>query len=219
MRSSPTTGISPSASWQTGNRAANRRYLEALHEVSLALMRRLDVADVLNTIVRRAGELLETAHGFVALVSEDGTSLEFMTGSGVYDTAGTTAVESGEGIAGVVWQTGEPVMVADYSCWPQRRMAPSTAPIRATIGVPLVSHDRVIGVLSLAYTEGGGHSTRRPSRRWVGSRNSPRSRWTMPGSTTPRRRKSASAARRRRRCAAAKRGTGRCSRTIRRCNC
>jgi diguanylate cyclase (GGDEF)-like protein/PAS domain S-box-containing protein len=130
-------------------------YLEALHDVSLALMQRLDVADVLNTIVRRAGELLETVHGFVALVSEDGALLEFVIGSGVYDAAGTMVVEPGEGIAGVVWQTGEPVTIADYACWPLRRTGPSTDPIHAAVGVPLVSHDRVVGVLSLAYTEIG----------------------------------------------------------------
>ena len=142
---------------ETAARQSRRQqaYLEALHEVSLGLMHRLDVAGVLNTIVRRAGELLDTAHGFVALVSEDGTQLDFMTGSGIYDTAGTAAVEPGEGIAGVVWQTGEPMTVDDYSRWPLRRVGPSTDPIHATIGVPLVSHDRVIGVLSLAYIEVG----------------------------------------------------------------
>jgi diguanylate cyclase (GGDEF)-like protein/PAS domain S-box-containing protein len=130
-------------------------YLAALHDVTLALMRRLDVADVLNTIVRRAGELLETAHGLVALVSEDGALLEFMTGSGVYTAAEMKPLRPGEGIVGVVWQTGEPLVVADYPHWSPRRSGPYTEVIHAAVGVPLVSHDRVIGVLSLAYTEIG----------------------------------------------------------------
>ena len=143
---------------ELADRQARRQhaYLAALHEVSLGLMYRLDVADVLNTIVCRAGDLLETAHGFIALVSEDGSLLECMTGSGVYASAASmTPLHPGEGIAGIVWQTGEPLVIHDYPHWPFRRPWPYTATTQSVMGVPLISHDRVIGVLALAYDEAG----------------------------------------------------------------
>ena len=143
---------------ELADRQARRQhaYLAALHEVSLGLMHRLNVADLLNTIVRRAGELLETAHGFIDLVSEDGMTLEFMTGSGVYSAAADMKpISPGEGIAGTVWQTGEPLLIEDYPNWPMRRPWPYTDTTQSVMGVPLISHDRVIGVLALAYSERG----------------------------------------------------------------
>jgi nitrate/nitrite-specific signal transduction histidine kinase len=46
-------------------------YLNALHETTLALMKRLELADLLQAIVSRAAQLLDTAQGYVSLVEPD----------------------------------------------------------------------------------------------------------------------------------------------------
>jgi diguanylate cyclase (GGDEF)-like protein len=59
--------------------------------------------------------------------------------------------QPGEGIAGTVWQTGKPHVVNDYDHWDSRVKAFSVNKLGAIIGVPLLSEDKVLGVLGLAY--------------------------------------------------------------------
>ena len=56
----------------------------------------------------------------------------------------------GEGLAGVVWQTGEPIIVEDYDNWPGRIPNYGHNLIRSIIGVPLLVGSQVRGVLALA---------------------------------------------------------------------
>ncbi len=131
------------------------QYLEGLHEVSLSLMRRLDLTDVLHAIIQRAGELLGTEHGFVDLVKEDGTLLEFIVGHGMFDVEGIVPVRPGQGLGGTIWQTGQPLRIDDYPHWQNHMHGPHLGRICAVIGAPLVSGSEVIGVLGLAHSEPG----------------------------------------------------------------
>jgi signal transduction histidine kinase len=124
-------------------------YLAALHETTLGLMSRLDLKDLLETLVRRASQLLGTSNGFIYLVAPDGADLERQVGVGVFDQDRSPRVKPGEGLSGKVWQTGQPLVVDDYDTWPGR--SPSgTSLIHAMAGVPLHSGSRVVGVLAIA---------------------------------------------------------------------
>ena len=61
-------------------------YLGALHDTSLGLIARLDLAELLSDLTARAAQLLGTEHGYVYLVDESGEALERMVGVGVYTT-------------------------------------------------------------------------------------------------------------------------------------
>jgi signal transduction histidine kinase/ActR/RegA family two-component response regulator len=76
-------------------------------------------------------------------------------GIGAYTGFVGTRARAGVGLAGTVWQTGQPLVVDDYRRWPGRLAAPSRDILRAVAGVPLKSGAEVIGVLGLAYTEEG----------------------------------------------------------------
>jgi signal transduction histidine kinase len=129
-------------------------YLEALHETTLALMNRLDLADLLQTIVTKAAQLLGTTHGYVGLLKADGSGVEIKVGIGLYRQYIGFTSESGEGLMGKVWQTGQLVIVDDYDTWAGRAPDFSYQTVGAAVGLPLISDGQVMGVLGAAYTPG-----------------------------------------------------------------
>ena len=51
-------------------------YLAALHEISLALMQRREISDLLEAIIVWAGRLLDTSHGYIYLLMPGAEELE-----------------------------------------------------------------------------------------------------------------------------------------------
>ena len=129
-----------------------RAYLEALHETALGLIRRRDVQELLTAIVRRAGVLVGTEHGYVYL--RDGEEkLTVRIGTGVFRGCVGHSVRRGEGLAGRVWERRRPLVVDDYRHWSGRVDRPDYDAIRAIVGVPLLSDSEVVGVIALAHLE------------------------------------------------------------------
>ena len=126
-------------------------YLAALQETNLGLISRLDLDNLLENIVIRAGQLLGTSHGFLDLVEPGKNELEPKVAIGALKDSLKYKVVPGEGVAGRVWQSNQPLLVEDYDAWPGRIPDFVQDTIRSVVGVPLVSESRVIGVLGLAY--------------------------------------------------------------------
>lgn len=129
-------------------------YLTALHQTTLALMHRLELAELLGTIVNWAAKLLDTRHGYVYLVSPDGNEIECKVGVGIFGRYVGTRLKVGEGLAGKVWQTGQPLVIDNYDAWPGRSPGFARRVIGSVIGVPLKSGPRVVGVIGIAYDSG-----------------------------------------------------------------
>ncbi len=132
-------------------------YLAALHETTLALVNRLEVDDVLQAIVVRAGALVGTTHGYIYLVEPETDELVVRIGIGYYQNQLGYRIRHGEnqGLAGLVRVTGKPVALEDYQAWEGRRTDFDGEPIHAVATVPLTSEGRVIGMIGLAYLEPG----------------------------------------------------------------
>lgn len=130
-------------------------YLTALHDTTLGLMRRLDVDELLENIITRAGELIGTEHGYVHLIEPMGDELRMRVGIGIYQDFVGTRVKAGQGLAGTVWRDGEPVVVDDYRYWQGRLPMVDRDVLRAVVGVPLKSGTQTVGVLGLASLEEG----------------------------------------------------------------
>ncbi len=128
-------------------------YLAALHETTLALMNRLEVADLLSAIVTRAAQLLGTEHGYVYLINSAKNVLERKVGVGIFAHSLGFRMQPGQGLAGIVWQTEEPLVINDYVTWPPRVPTPGIRQniIQAVMGVPLMSGQHIAGVIGLAY--------------------------------------------------------------------
>ncbi len=138
----------------------HNEYLAALHETSLALMNRLDTADLLETVVIRAAQMLGTEHGYVYLVNPARNMMERKVGVGFYAQSIGFTLERGQGLAGHVWETGGPLLVNDYGAWANRVSIPGVQDrlIQAVMGVPLTSGGQIVGVIGLAYTGESGRN-------------------------------------------------------------
>jgi len=128
-------------------------YLAALHETTLALMNRLELRDLLGAVITRAGELIGTQHGYIHLLGPGG--MEMIVGIGIYTQGVDYGVKPGKGLVGKIWQTGQPLVVDNYSTWPDRLPDPQLDKVHAQIGIPLKSGSEVVGVLGLACLEEG----------------------------------------------------------------
>jgi PAS domain S-box-containing protein len=130
-------------------------YLTALHETALALMNRLELRDLLETIVKRAGALVDSADGYIALVEPDESAIvrAIEIGHPATEAQPPPRLKKGQGIMGKVWESGEPLIVDDYSTWPDRLAAREYSPVHAMIAFPLKSEGKVVGVLGLIYLD------------------------------------------------------------------
>lgn len=142
-------------------------YLAALHETTLGLISRLDLNDLLEALITRAGQLLGTPHGYIYLVeaitglhsngekNQDRVreaELERKVGVGVYSQSLGFRLKAGEGLAGRVWQSGQPLVINNYDTWSGRLSNISyDVVIRALMGAPLKSGSQVVGVIGIGY--------------------------------------------------------------------
>jgi class 3 adenylate cyclase/HAMP domain-containing protein len=130
-------------------------YLAALNETTLGIISRFELDDLLAALISRAGQLLDAPHGFIYLADENENDIRRKVGVGVFKPSVGYRLQSGQGVAGRVWQSGEPLVVNDYDSWEGRVPdADYDGYIRAVIGVPLKSGVQVSGVLGMAYDAG-----------------------------------------------------------------
>ena len=125
-------------------------YLNALHETTLGIINRLELRPLLESILARACELVETQDGLLELVLPDGSALKLELGAGMVAPFEGILTRKGEGLTGRVWETGNPLIVNDYSQW-EYRARDLFGEFHAMLGLPLKSGDEVIGVLGLIY--------------------------------------------------------------------
>lgn len=130
-------------------------YLQALHETTLGLISRLDVAGLLQDIVVRSGHLVGTEHCYVYLKNAAETEMVMVYQSGIYNQLNHYPIRKGEGIAGRIWSTGKLCHIDDYSRWEWRLPDPDRDMLRAMAGVPLKSGDNIVGVLGVAFLDEG----------------------------------------------------------------
>ena len=81
-------------------------YLATLHATTLGLMSRLDLSELLQDIVSRAGQLLGTPHGFMYLLEPGQEEIEQKVGLGIFANGIGYRLKRGQGLSGRVWQSG-----------------------------------------------------------------------------------------------------------------
>ena len=134
--------------------------LEALHGTALALIEQSQsVEELLERLAARAGELLETSNAFMYLVDDERGELEARVSLGMFEEYRGARLGRGEGLSGRVWVEERAIVVDDYGAWEGRDRIYENAPFRATIGVPLRSGSRVVGVLGVGFEEPGRRFT------------------------------------------------------------
>lgn len=127
-------------------------YLAALHETTLGVVRHLDIQELLEAMVERAVKLVSASEGWVYLVRPDKQDIESVVETGKYRKYIGLRHKPGEGIAGRIWQSGQPLAVENYTAWPGRSQQLGDEQIGPAIGMPLKFGSEVVGVIGLTRT-------------------------------------------------------------------
>ncbi len=127
----------------------NTELMTTLRDIGLDFSAQLDLAALLETVVRRAAQLLDAPMGELLLMQPDGKTLH--EAARFNAPPNPPAIHLGEGVSGRVAQTGEPLIVDDYECWPDRILSLGKVNFRSVVGVPVQWQSRVLGVLNVLH--------------------------------------------------------------------
>jgi PAS domain S-box-containing protein len=125
--------------------------LEALQAVTDTALTHLGLDDLLPAVLDRIHAVLDLDHAAIRLLEPDGRSLGLATASvhaRVHDEllVGSFPVELGQGFAGRIAASREPLVVDDMSDFPFVNPA-LRGRLRSAMGVPLLLDGRLLGVL------------------------------------------------------------------------
>jgi PAS domain S-box-containing protein len=124
--------------------------MTALYQISLDIIAQLEMLELLESIVKRAVTLLQAEGGGIYLYDPEREELKLDIGCGHDEKFVGTILKPGEGMAGKVFQTGEPLIVDDYRTWEGRASVyEADQPFSAVLGLPLKWQDRTIGSLAI----------------------------------------------------------------------
>jgi len=129
------------------------RQLMACLEIGKALTSTLDMEEILHTVLSRLSVLVPARNWSLLLVEPESSSLRFEVAVGLApELLENLRIPLGEGIAGTVAATGEPLLVADVGSDPRfsnRVDRLSGFVTKAVICLPLKIRGSVIGVVEI----------------------------------------------------------------------
>jgi PAS domain S-box-containing protein len=125
-------------------------YLALLNETALGILNRSELDPVLEAILSRSCELVDTQHGQIELILPDGSALRQHLGHGMLTNYNGCLRRKGEGLTGAVWESGKAILVEDYSTWGNALPEFVDEGIRCALGVPLKLGEVVTGVMAVA---------------------------------------------------------------------
>ena len=124
------------------------RELEALNATILDIASPHPLPELLHIIVERACTLLNTTNGGLYLCDEARQEVRCVVSYNTSRVFTGTILKYGEGAAGYVAQTGEPLMIDDYRIWPGRaKVYASVQEFERMLSVPMKWEGRMIGVI------------------------------------------------------------------------
>ena len=154
----PLRELTTQLEWKVAERtrelAERTAQLEALREVGLELIAELELDALLHTIVSRAAELLAVDAAGIFLRKPGEDVLEWVVATGGYGPPIGSTIRRGEGLAGRVWERGEPLIINNYRRWKGRIVAYDELEIGAALGVPIRWGETFFGVLSVGVRVG-----------------------------------------------------------------
>src|ERR687897_1094780 len=116
----------------------------------------LELGELPELVVTWAARLAGTEDALLWLVEPERQRLLVRCGIGRFAASAGRSLHRGEGLAGQAWQTGAPLAVTDYQCWPGRlREAGGQHELQAALCLPLRWDGEVIGVLGVATSKPG----------------------------------------------------------------
>jgi signal transduction histidine kinase len=124
-----------------------------LNDIASTLTSSLELDEILNKTLGLVMNYMKVEAGEIFLLEEDKTTLRMMLHRGQAAEAFWTrnTFQVGEGYPGIVAQTGRPLISSDLANDPNfQREAVVKAGFHQVLSIPLVSGERVMGVMSIA---------------------------------------------------------------------
>jgi PAS domain S-box-containing protein len=130
--------------------------LDSLQKTLLEITGPHELPKLLNGIVERAAQLLGAPGGGLYLCDPEKQEARCVVAYNTKVNAVGLVLKYGEGAAGVVAQTGKPLIIDDYRTWPSRAAAfEKDRPFGAVLSAPMIWHGKVIGVIHVLDYEKG----------------------------------------------------------------
>jgi len=124
-------------------------FLSALHETSLSILGRLDLDQLLESIITKAAGILECKHGHIYLLNQDNGKFEKRVGMGGFLTSHSTLDKVEDEVVSEVVDSADAVikMLSTDIDLPESDLSDDMS---CVMGVPLVFENDVIGVICIA---------------------------------------------------------------------
>jgi PAS domain S-box-containing protein len=132
--------------------------LSTLNAIASVVTQSLDIDTILSNALDKTLEILKRSTGGILLLDEESQMLCYRAHRGLSNNyVGEICLGLGEGIAGKVAQTGKAILVEDISKDAHTTDLDLIAAegIRTLASVPLISKERVLGVINIASHETG----------------------------------------------------------------
>ncbi|MFT7218745.1 MAG: phosphotransferase system enzyme I (PtsP) [Candidatus Azotimanducaceae bacterium] len=130
--------------------------LEALRSVIQEVNRASDLPTVLDIIVHRVRDVMQTEVCSIYLKDDSDGRYVFMATRGLNPTAlGKVSLGPEEGLVGYVGERAEPINLEDAQNHPRNRFIEDIGeePFHAFLGVPIIHHRKILGVLVVQQKE------------------------------------------------------------------
>jgi HD-GYP domain-containing protein (c-di-GMP phosphodiesterase class II) len=128
----------------------NARELETLYRTSLEINAQQDLNLLLNIIVEQATKLANANVGGLYLYRPEEDEMELVVGHNYETNLIGTCLKRGEGLSGRVLESGEAMMIPDYSAWEGRSSYYNQNLTRRVLAVPMKIGARVIGAINVS---------------------------------------------------------------------
>ncbi|HEY0607835.1 MAG TPA: GAF domain-containing protein, partial [Herpetosiphonaceae bacterium] len=132
--------------------AQRRHELELVYQTALDINAHHDLEAVLQAIVDRACALLSADCGTLHLLLPNDEDAELRVGVNIPPHLLGIRVNRHQGLVGKTLEMTSSYLVPDYSSWSEHDPNFDYTQFGATLGVPLISNQRAIGVLIVAHT-------------------------------------------------------------------
>jgi len=130
--------------------------LEVLYRSSLEINTQTELLPMLEKIVKSSANMLGAHISGLYLMRSESDLLELVVGYNMPGHLIGTTLKPGEGLSGLIAQTGETMMIDDYQAWENRAAVYENASFRRVLGIPLRIKGSVIGVFTILDDEKTG---------------------------------------------------------------
>lgn len=124
----------------------SERLLDALIEIGQELASTTDLKELLDSLLKVAREVFQFENAIIRLVDDDGLHLLAVAAYG-YSSEAMVPIQIGQGVMGRVAEVQKPILVEDVGKLPDYVQGIPNA--QCELAVPLVSRNRLVGVLNV----------------------------------------------------------------------